>query len=83
MAWRQAGVYLSHYTGAQWSETSRVALSDMRPGDLVFYGSSGPSSHHVGLYIGGGLMIDAPHTGAQVRIESIYWGDLLSSGGRP
>jgi peptidoglycan DL-endopeptidase CwlO len=83
MAWRQAGVYLSHYTGAQWSETSRVAISDLRPGDLVFFGYSGPSSHHVGLYVGDGQMIEAPHTGAVVRYSSIYRSDLLPYGGRP
>lgn len=82
MAWRQAGVYLSHYTGAQWGETSRVAISDLRPGDLVFYGSSGETSHHMGLYIGGGRMIEAPYTGANVREASIYRSDLLPYGGR-
>ena len=82
MAWRQAGVYLSHYTGAQWGETSRVAISDLRPGDLVFYGADGPSSHHVGLYIGGGQMIEAPHAGANVRVASIYRSELLPYGGR-
>jgi peptidoglycan DL-endopeptidase CwlO len=83
MAWRQAGVYLSHYTGAQWAETSRVAISDLRPGDLVFFGSSGPSSHHMGLYVGNGQMIEAPHTGAYVRYASIWRSDLLPYGGRP
>ncbi len=82
-AWQRAGVSLSHYTGAQWGETSRVAISDLRPGDLVFFGSSGPSSHHVGLYIGGGQMIEAPYTGANVRYASIYRSDLVSYGGRP
>ena len=82
MAWRQAGVYLSHYTGAQWGETSRVAISDLRPGDLVFYGSNGETSHHMGLYIGGGRMIEAPYTGANVREASIYRSDLLPYGGR-
>jgi cell wall-associated NlpC family hydrolase len=82
MAWRQAGVYLSHYTGAQWGETSRVAISDLRPGDLVFYGADGPTSHHVGLYIGGGQMIEAPHAGANVRVASIYRSELLPYGGR-
>ena len=72
MAWRQAGVYLSHYTGAQWRETARVAISDLRPGDLVFYGPSGETSHHMGPYIGGGRMIEAPHTGATIREASIY-----------
>ena len=83
MAWRQAGVYLSHYTGAQWNETRRVAIADLQPGDLVFFGPSGPTSTHVGLYIGGGQMIEAPHTGAQVRIASIYRSNLLPQGGRP
>ena len=82
MAWRQAGVYLSHYTGAQWGETARVPISDLRAGDLVFYGSSGESSHHMGLYIGGGRMIEAPYTGANIREASIYRSDLLPYGGR-
>jgi cell wall-associated NlpC family hydrolase len=82
-AWQRAGVGLSHYTGAQWDETSRVAISDLRAGDLVFFGSSGPNSHHVGLYIGGGQMIEAPYTGANVRYASIYRSDLVSYGGRP
>lgn len=83
-AWAQAGVSLSHYTGAQWAETRRVALSDLQPGDLVFYGSSGPTSHHVGLYIGGGQMIQAPRPGRVVEIASIYsMSDILPYGGRP
>ncbi len=82
-AWQRAGVNLSHYTGAQWGETSRVAISDLRPGDLVFFGSSGPNSHHVGLYVGGGQMIEAPYTGANVRYASIYRSDLVPYGGRP
>ena len=84
-AWAQAGVRLSHYTGYQWNETSRVPLSDLQPGDLVFFGDSGPTSHHVGLYVGNDMMIDAPNTGAYVRYDNIYGfgGDLLPYGGRP
>jgi cell wall-associated NlpC family hydrolase len=82
-AWQQAGVNLSHYTGAQWGETARVPISELQPGDLVFYGSSGESSHHVGLYVGGDQMIEAPHAGADVRYASIYRSDLLPYGGRP
>ena len=82
-AWQRAGVGLSHYTGAQWDETSRVAISDLRAGDLVFFGTSGPDSHHVGLYIGDGQMIEAPYTGADVRYASIYRSDLVPYGGRP
>ncbi len=85
MAWAQAGVYLSHYTGYQWDETRRVPLSDLQPGDLVFYGDSGPTSHHVGLYVGNDMMINAPHTGAFVEYANIYsfGSDLLPYGGRP
>ncbi len=82
-AWQQAGVYLSHYTGAQWAETERVALADLMPGDLVFYGSTGETSYHVGLYVGDGQMIEAPRTGLDVRYASIYRDDLLPFGGRP
>jgi len=82
-AWAQAGVSLSHYTGWQWAETSRVPLSDLQPGDLVFYGGSGPSSHHVGLYIGGGQMIEAPETGKNVRYASIWRSDIVPEAGRP
>jgi cell wall-associated NlpC family hydrolase len=82
-AWQQAGVNLYHYTGAQWDQTARVAIGDLRPGDLVFYGSSGPSSHHVGLYVGNGQMIEAPRAGVPVRYASIYRSDLLPYGGRP
>ncbi len=83
MAWRQAGVYLDHYTGAQWTETARVPLDSLQPGDIVFYGATGETSYHVGLYVGGGQMIEAPHTGAFVRYASIYRSDLLPYGGRP
>lgn len=83
-AWAAAGVRLSHYTGAQWAETRRVPLSALRTGDLVFYGPSGPSSTHVGLYIGGGMMIHAPRTGDVVKVASIYSvSQLLPYGGRP
>ena len=82
-AWQQAGVYLSHYTGAQWAETRRVPISERQPGDLIFYGSSGGNSHHVGLYVGGDQMIEAPHAGANVRYANIWRGDIVMEVGRP
>ena len=82
-AWAQAGVTLSHFTGYQWNETSRVPLSDLQPGDLVFFGDSGLTSHHIGLYVGNDQMIEAPHTGAFVRYASIWRSDILPFGGRP
>lgn len=83
MAWAQSGVSLSHYTGWQWAETQRVPLSDLQPGDLVFYGDSGATSHHMGLYTGNGMMIEAPRAGVPVREASIWRSDIVPEGGRP
>lgn len=83
MAWAQSGVNLSHYTGWQWAETQRVPLSDLQPGDLVFYGDSGATSHHMGLYTGNGMMIEAPRAGVPVREASIWRSDIVPEGGRP
>ena len=81
-AWQQAGVYLSHYTGFQWAETRHLPISARQPGDLIFYGVSGAASHHVGLYIGGDQMIEAPHTGRQrPRLQHLAAGH--HHGGRP
>jgi cell wall-associated NlpC family hydrolase len=74
-AWARAGVQLLHYTGYQWEEGPHVPLDQLRRGDLLFYATntSDPGTiHHVGIYIGGGMMVDAPYTGAFVRIDSIY-----------
>ena len=48
---------------------ARVALPDLAPGDLVFFGGD---LHHVGIYEGGGVMIHAPHTGDYVKRTSIW-----------
>jgi peptidoglycan DL-endopeptidase CwlO len=61
----QLGISLPHYTVAQWNATQPI--SSPAPGDLVFFNGLG----HVGIYIGGGKMVDAPHTGSVVRIDSI------------
>jgi cell wall-associated NlpC family hydrolase len=74
-AWARAGVALLHYTGYQWEEGPHVPLNDLQRGDLLFYATnnSDPATiHHVGIYIGNGMMVDAPYTGAFVRIDSIY-----------
>ena len=83
MAWAQGGVSMPHGSQAQYDMFPHVPISQLQPGDLVFFGSSGPSNHHVGLYIGGGTMIEAPHTGAFVRYATIYRNDLIPLGSRP
>lgn len=74
-AYQAAGVSLPHSAAAQSNYGKRVSLNALRPGDLVFFGS--PISHN-GIYLGGGRMVDAPHTGARVRVESFgrYFGHL-------
>lgn len=69
-AWGAAGVVMPHYSGAQYSMFPHVPLGAMQPGDLVFWGPDG--TQHVGLYIGGGVMIAAPHTGDVVKIQAVY-----------
>jgi len=74
-AWARAGVQLAHWTGYQWLSGPRVSLGDLQRGDLLFYATNNadPATiHHVGIYIGNGMMVDAPYTGAFVRIDSIY-----------
>jgi cell wall-associated NlpC family hydrolase len=79
-SWGAAGVSLPHFAAAQYADTAHVAIANLEPGDLVFFGSD---LHHVGIFIGGGQMIDAPSTGEFVRIDSIFWSDLQPYGGRP
>ncbi len=69
-AWEAGGVSMAHYSGAQYEAFPHVPLDAMQPGDLVFWGPGG--SQHVGLYIGGGMMIDAPQTGDVVHIVPLY-----------
>jgi cell wall-associated NlpC family hydrolase len=57
--------------------TRHIAFTDLQPGDLLFYGSP---IHHVGMYVGNGQMIEAPHAGAVVRIASIWRSDLVLAG---
>ena len=64
-AWAAAGVSLSHSATIQSQQGVPVAISDLQPGDLVFYYS--PVSH-VGMYIGNGNIVHAPHTGSVVQI---------------
>jgi peptidoglycan DL-endopeptidase CwlO len=80
MAWRQGGVSLPHWTVAQWAQAKKIPASQARPGDLVFFAfdiSDTSTIHHVGLYIGGGRMIHAPHTGDVVREADVYSDGLI------
>ncbi|MER6307645.1 NlpC/P60 family protein [Streptomyces sp. NPDC001657] len=75
-AWKAAGVDLPRTTWEQVKVGQRVATKDLQPGDLVFFFDD---ISHVGMYIGGGKMIHAPHPGANVREESIYYMPIYGS----
>jgi len=81
-AWGQAGVKLGHYTGLQWNSGPRIPLAMASPGDLVFFARNikDPDTiHHVGIFIGRGRMVEAPYTGARVRISSIWRKGLIGA----
>ncbi|MEV4170044.1 NlpC/P60 family protein [Nonomuraea sp. NPDC049709] len=67
-AYQQVGISLPHYTGSQWTAGRHISREELRPGDLVFFYND---LHHVGIYLGGGMMVHAPQTGDVVRIASI------------
>ena len=60
-----------------------IKRDELQPGDLVFFGESGPMNHHVGMVVGPGVMIDAPHTGAFVELVTYFRADLVPLGARP
>jgi cell wall-associated NlpC family hydrolase len=68
-AYAHVGISLPHYSGAQFSSTVHIPLADIQPGDLLFYGPGG--SDHEAMYIGGGSMVEATHTGDFVRIDGV------------
>jgi cell wall-associated NlpC family hydrolase len=80
LAWRAAGVYLPHFSGAQYYDTVRVPLWDLRPGDLLFYGWHG--DEHVTMYVGHGMMVEAPYSGQTVHVTPVRLGYGFAGAGR-
>jgi cell wall-associated NlpC family hydrolase len=76
-AWKAGGRTLPHSSQSQYGATSRVSLTQLQPGDLLFYGRP---IHHVGIYVGDGQMIEASETGTPVRYTSIYRSDYAGAG---
>jgi peptidoglycan DL-endopeptidase CwlO len=74
-AWESAGTYLPHYSVAQYEAGVPISVTDLRPGDLVFWSTNGQPSgiHHVAMYIGNGQIIHAPRTGRPVEIDDMYY----------
>jgi cell wall-associated NlpC family hydrolase len=69
-AYAKVGISLPHFTGDQWQMGVHVGRNQLEPGDLVFFY---PDIGHVGLYIGNGLMVDAPDFGEDVQVQPVMW----------
>lgn len=68
-AFAGAGIKLPHYSGSQYNMGRKIPTSQMRRGDVLFWGPEG--SQHVAIYLGNNQMIEAPYTGATVRIAPV------------
>ena len=84
-AWQAGGLALPHFSGGQYAATRRISLSDLRPGDLVFWSSDGRPDgiHHVAIYIGGEQIIAAPNSSTVVKVQSLYAPGSPDFFGRP
>jgi cell wall-associated NlpC family hydrolase len=75
----QLGIGLPRTAAQQYAVCTPMPLAALESGDLVFFGSSPATIHHVGIYVGNGVMIDAPHSGALVRYDPLR-SDFYSGG---
>jgi cell wall-associated NlpC family hydrolase len=74
-AYAQAGISLPHFSGSQYADTVHIPMTDLQPGDLVFFANPG---EHVAMYVGGGDIVQAPYTGAQVQIVPMFSAFVLA-----
>ncbi|HEY4224279.1 MAG TPA: C40 family peptidase [Pseudolysinimonas sp.] len=88
MSYRAVGIAIGTHSATNQYNTMRaqgklVNLSQLAPGDLLFYTDGGGDMYHVAMAIGGNQMIEAPRPGVPVRIVAIRYGDLMPYAGRP
>ena len=82
-AWAQAGVSLTPYSYDQANEVRRISVSELRPGDLLFYFNN---AHHVAMYIGNGQIVEAANPSVGVHVTDAWnsWSSsAFSFAGRP
>jgi cell wall-associated NlpC family hydrolase len=90
LAWGQAGVSLSHSAADQYAESQHVGMSNLEPGDLIFYDLDGDGIDHVVMYVGPTLngaatpygsatIIQAAHTGTVVTYDPLWYGGLVGA----
>lgn len=73
-AFAGVGISLDHYTGYQYNRGTKVNISDIQRGDLLFWGPGG--SQHVAIYLGDGTMIEAPQSGSTVKISPVRYSGM-------
>jgi peptidoglycan DL-endopeptidase CwlO len=81
-AWASAGVTIPRDTYEQWAALPHIPVSEIQPGDLLYYNDVG----HVAMYVGGGMIIDAPTTGLDVReipMSTAWYADSLVGAAEP
>ncbi|HEY6788669.1 MAG TPA: NlpC/P60 family protein [Trebonia sp.] len=81
-AWAAAGVSIPRDTYSQWAALPHISMSDLQPGDLIFYNGIG----HVAMYVGGGEIIDAPRSGLDVEkipMSTSWYADSVVGAARP
>ncbi len=75
-SYAQVGISLPHFSGAQYADTTHISMSDLEPGDLVFPADPG---QHVAMYVGNGMIVQAPFTGADVQVVPLSSFFVLAS----
>lgn len=75
-AFAGVGIRLPHYSGYQYTSGRRVPLAQRRPGDMLFWATGG-RIHHVALYLGGDMMVEAPYSGGYVRVAPVRFGGIV------
>ncbi|QBJ98905.1 NlpC/P60 family protein [Rhodococcus sp. ABRD24] len=75
-AFAGVGISLPHYTGYQYTAGTQVPSSEMRRGDMIFYGPN--ASQHVALYLGNGQMLEAPQSGSIVKVSPVRWDGMTA-----
>jgi len=81
-AWAAAGITIPRDTYEQWAALPHISTSDLQPGDLLYYNGIG----HVAMYVGNGMIIDAPTEGEVVReipMDTAWYADSLDGAARP
>jgi cell wall-associated NlpC family hydrolase len=81
-SYAHVGVTLPRVAADQYNAGPHVALADLEPGDLLFWATdlSNPATiHHVAMYLGGGMMIAAPHTGDVVKVQPVYMSGYIGA----